>query len=133
VRNLDPDQVFAITHKLKLPILQYKVARGRHSLGTFDPNPKLSPWLVGGCRFLGVFVPTCWRNPRETDYEDLSTQQRRRIRHLVRYFAYPYYQAVTNGNAAIARLVIDHGATVHAADRNGWTVLHAASRHGHLV
>ena len=25
----------------------------------------------------------------------------------------------------------DHGATVHAVDGNGWTVLHAASRRGH--
>ena len=39
---------------------------------------------------------------------------------------------MTNGNPAIARLLIDHGATVHSVDRNGGTVLHAASRHGRL-
>jgi ankyrin repeat protein len=33
-----------------------------------------------------------------------------------------------NVNAAIACLLIDHGASVHIADSNGWTVLHAASR-----
>jgi ankyrin repeat protein len=31
----------------------------------------------------------------------------------------PLYRAVTNGNAAIARLMIDHGAAVHTADSNG--------------
>ena len=41
------------------------------------------------------------------------------------------HQAVTFGNAAIARLLIDHGATIHTADSNGCTLLHAASRRGH--
>ena len=44
----------------------------------------------------------------------------------------PLYLAVTNGNAAIARLLIAHGASVHIADTNGRTVSHAASRRGHL-
>jgi serine/threonine-protein phosphatase 6 regulatory ankyrin repeat subunit B len=42
------------------------------------------------------------------------------------------YQAVKNGNVAIARLLIDHGANLQTADNHGWTLLHAASHSGHL-
>ncbi|KAJ5112215.1 Pfs NACHT and ankyrin domain protein [Penicillium argentinense] len=43
----------------------------------------------------------------------------------------PLTQASINGYEAIARLLIERGADIHASDKNGWTSLHWASMNGH--
>jgi ankyrin repeat protein len=35
--------------------------------------------------------------------------------------------AAENGNEGVIRLLVEHGADVRAADRNGWTALHVAA------
>ena len=45
----------------------------------------------------------------------------------------PLYLAVTNGNAAVARLLIDHGATGHTANSIGRAFLNGVARNWHLA